>query len=105
MIVAPPGWPAAPVSTLPAVPEPVSYTHLDVYKRQTGTWQLFGPSPKAVADQIRQVVRDETGLTLSVGVSFNKVFAKLGSDYKKPYATTVIGREDFKRMVLSLIHI
>lgn len=68
----------------------------------TGTWQLFGPSPKAVADQIRQVVRDETGLTLSVGVSFNKVFAKLGSDYKKPYATTVIGREDFKRMVWPL---
>lgn len=68
----------------------------------TGTWHLFGPSPKAVADQIRQVVRDETGLTLSVGVSFNKVFAKLGSDYKKPYATTVIGPEDFKRMVWPL---
>lgn len=68
----------------------------------TGTWHLFGPSPKAVADQIRQVVRDETGLTLSVGVSFNKVFAKLGSDYKKPYATTVIGLEDFKRMVWPL---
>ena len=68
----------------------------------TGSWHLFGPSPKAVADQIRQVVRDETGLTLSVGVSFNKVFAKLGSDYKKPYATTVIGPEDFKRMVWPL---
>ena len=68
----------------------------------TGTWHLFGPSPKEVADQIRQVVRDETGLTLSVGVSFNKVFAKLGSDYKKPYATTVIGPEDFKRMVWPL---
>ena len=68
----------------------------------TGTWHLFGPSPQAVADQIRHVVREETGLTLSVGVSFNKVFAKLGSDYKKPYATTVIGREDFRRIVWPL---
>ncbi len=68
----------------------------------TGTWHLFGSSAQQVADQIRHVVRAETGLTLSVGVSFNKVFAKLGSDYKKPYATTVIGREDFKRMVWPL---
>lgn len=68
----------------------------------TGTWRLFGASPKEVADQIRRVVREETGLTLSVGVSFNKVFAKLGSDYKKPYATTVIGPDDFKRIVWPL---
>ncbi len=68
----------------------------------TGTWHLFGDSPAAVADRIRRQVKEETGLTLSVGVSFNKVFAKLGSDYKKPDATTVIGPEDWKRIVWPL---
>ncbi len=68
----------------------------------TGTWHLFGQSPREVADAIRTRVRRETGLTLSVGVSFNKVFAKLGSDYKKPDATTVIGPEDVARIVWPL---
>ena len=58
----------------------------------TGTLHLFGGDPKALADEIRSRVRRELGLTISVGVSFNKVFAKLGSDYKKPDATTVITR-------------
>lgn len=44
----------------------------------------------------------ETGLTISVGVSFNKVFAKLGSDYKKPDAVTVIDTENFRRIVWPL---
>ena len=44
-------------------------------------------------NRIRKQVREEIGLTVSVGVSFNKVFAKLGSDYKKPDATTLITRE------------
>ena len=47
----------------------------------THTMHLFGTG-RQVADQIRDTVRRETGLTISVGVSFNKVFAKLGSDYK-----------------------
>ena len=55
----------------------------------TGSWHLFGQSPAEVADALRDTVRTETGLTISVGVSFNKVFAKLGSDYRKPDATTV----------------
>ena len=42
------------------------------------------------------------GLTISVGVSFNKIFAKLGSDYKKPDATTVISRENYKQIVFPL---
>ena len=54
---------------------------------------------KQIADTLRKVVRNETGLTISVGVSFNKVLAKLGSDYKKPDATTVINRENFKSIV------
>ena len=50
----------------------------------TGSWQLFEKSPAALADRLRAEVKAATGLTISVGVSFNKVFAKLGSDYKKP---------------------
>ena len=47
----------------------------------TGSLHLFGGDPAKIADEIRNRVRNETGLTISVGVSFNKVFAKLGSDY------------------------
>ena len=61
----------------------------------TGTLHLFGGDPEALADQLREHVRGNFGLTISVGVSFNKVFAKLGSDYKKPDATTLITRENF----------
>ncbi len=68
----------------------------------TGTLHLFGGDPKALADRLRDTVREELGLTISVGVSFNKVFAKLGSDYKKPDATTVISREDFREIVWPL---
>lgn len=67
----------------------------------TGVLHLFGDG-RAMADRIRQTVRERLDLTLSVGVSFNKVFAKLGSDYKKPDATTVITRENFKSMLWPL---
>ncbi|MEG0167290.1 MAG: DNA polymerase IV [Ruthenibacterium sp.] len=68
----------------------------------TNTWQLFAESPAALADTIRQTVKTETGLTISIGVSFNKVFAKLGSDYKKPDAITVINRENYRKIVWPL---
>ena len=68
----------------------------------TGTLHLFGGDPRALADRLRNEVLNTWGLTISVGVSFNKVFAKLGSDYKKPNATTVISRENFKSMVWPL---
>ena len=55
-----------------------------------------------IAEKIRQEIKQELGITVSVGVSFNKVFAKLGSDYKKPDATTVISRENFKDIVYPL---
>lgn len=58
--------------------------------------------PVAVADEIRARVRHEFSLTCSVGVSFNKVFAKLGSDYKKPDATTYISEENYKDIVWPL---
>ena len=68
----------------------------------TGSWKLFANSPKALADFLRARVRRETGLSISVGISFNKVFAKLGSDYKKPDATTVIFREDVEKILWPL---
>ena len=67
----------------------------------TASRRIFG-SGVEIADIIRERVKQEIGITLSVGVSFNKVFAKLGSDYKKPDATTVIDREHFSEIVFPL---
>lgn len=61
----------------------------------------FG-TPVEIADKIRKTVKSELGLTLSIGVSFNKVFAKLGSDLKKPDATSLISRENFKEKIYRL---
>ena len=55
-----------------------------------------------IADEIRERLKSELGLTASIGVSFNKIFAKLGSDMKKPDATTVISREGYRQTVWSL---
>ena len=60
----------------------------------SGSQGVFGDGFE-IAEEIRNSVRQETGLTISVGVSFNKVFAKLGSDMKKPDATTVISKENY----------
>lgn len=54
------------------------------------------------AHMIRRRIKKELGITVSVGVSFNKVFAKLGSDMKKPDAVTVIPRENFLDKIGSL---
>ncbi len=67
----------------------------------TGSAHLFG-TPEQIANELRAVIKNETGLTISVGVSFTKAFAKLGSDYKKPDATTVITRENYKDIVWPL---
>lgn len=67
----------------------------------TASLRLFGSGVK-IADEIRRRVSEEVGITVSVGVSFNKVFAKLGSDYKKPNATTVIDRSNFESLVFPL---
>lgn len=55
-----------------------------------------------IADEIRERLKSELGLTASIGVSFNKIFAKLGSDMKKPDATTVISRDNYKQLVWAL---
>lgn len=67
----------------------------------TGSKRLFGDG-KSIADRLRHEVYDELGLTISVGVSFNKIFAKLGSDYKKPNATTVIDKVNYKNILYPL---
>lgn len=67
----------------------------------TGSLKLFG-SGREIADSIRSRVRNELGITVSVGVSFNKVFAKLGSDLKKPDATSVIPPDKFASIVWKL---
>lgn len=55
-----------------------------------------------IGDVIRNTVKGELGLTVSVGVSFNKVYAKLGSDLKKPDGTTVISATNYQRVVFGL---
>jgi DNA polymerase-4 len=67
----------------------------------SGSQRLFGDG-KTIADELRSRIKNEIGLTISVGVSFNKVFAKLGSDYKKPDATTVFSRENWKELIFPL---
>ncbi len=57
---------------------------------------------RALADEIRAVIEREVGITASIGVSWNKVFAKLGSDLKKPNATTVIDRENYRQLIFGL---
>ncbi|NCB41247.1 MAG: DNA polymerase IV [Clostridia bacterium] len=65
----------------------------------TGSLKYFHKNGKEIADEIRNTVRTEIGLTLSAGVSFNKIFAKMGSEYKKPDATTVIDSYNFKELL------
>ena len=94
-----------------------SYMVRDIYRRYTdliepfgldeawldvgGSQRIFG-NGKEIAESIRETVKYELGLTVSIGVSFNKVFAKLGSDLKKPDAVTVITKDDFKEKLWNL---
>ena len=61
----------------------------------TDTVKFFG-TPLDVANTLRQRIKSEIGVTISVGISFSKIFAKLGSDLKKPDAVTIIPYENFK---------
>ena len=67
----------------------------------TASERVFGSGTR-IAEEIRRRIREEIGITVSIGVSFNKVFAKLGSDYKKPDAVTVIDRKNYTRLVYPL---
>ncbi len=76
----------------------IDESYLDV----TGSLHLFGGDPVALAHEIRKRVTRETGLTVSVGVSWCKIFAKLASDLKKPDAVSVISRENYREVAWSL---
>ena len=65
----------------------------------TGDWFKNG---REIGFEIKERIRKEIGITVSVGVSYNKVFAKLGSDYKKPNAMTVITKKNYKKIVWPL---
>ncbi len=67
----------------------------------TGSFRLFG-NGRQIADTIRERVRREEGVCISVGVSFNKIFAKLGSDYKKPDAVTEFPRSKMQEQIWPL---
>lgn len=67
----------------------------------TGSKLLHG-SGILIADTLRQRMKEELGITISVGVSYNKIFSKLGSDYKKPDATTEFTKENYKEKIWPL---
>lgn len=67
----------------------------------TESKSLFG-SEVEIAKSIQQRIYQEIGLSSSIGVSFNKIFAKLGSDYQKPMGLTIINRENYKQIVWPL---
>jgi len=79
-------------------PASIDESYLDM----TGTLGYYGKTPVELADEIRRRLREEIGITISVGVSYNKVFAKMGSDYKKPDATTEITRDNYKEILWPL---
>ena len=65
----------------------------------TGTRRCLGLSPAEIAREVSERMVAELGISVSVGVSWNKIFAKFGSDYKKPDAVTVITRENYREGV------
>ena len=68
----------------------------------TGVMKLHKKTPLELAHEIRLRVKREQGITISVGVSFCRVFAKLGSDYKKPDAVTVFSPDNWQERVWPL---
>ena len=70
----------------------------EAYLDYTGCEHLFGP-PMAAANLIRERVKRELGLTVSVGVGDNLLMAKMGSDYKKPDAVTRISRDNWRELI------
>lgn len=81
--------------TLQVEPFGLDESWLDV----TGSPRGSGPE---IAEQIRQRIKQDLGLTVSVGVSYNKIFAKLGSDMKKPDAVTTITKDNYRELVWPL---
>ena len=57
---------------------------------------------RKIADELRERIKSELGLTASIGVSFNYIYSKLASDMKKPDATTVLSRDDLQTVIWNL---
>lgn len=79
-------------------PASIDESYLDL----TGAPEYYGMTPLELADTLRTRIRNSIGITISIGVSFNKIFAKMGSDYKKPDATTVITEDNYKDILWPL---
>lgn len=86
----------------------VSYTDMvepfgidEAWLDVSGSRELFGEGRK-IAEDIRMRVKNELGVTVSIGVSFNKVFAKLGSDIKKPDAITILDKQHYQKLIYPL---
>lgn len=107
------------ITVPPQYDEYIKYSKLahEIYYRYTDLVEPFGmdecwvcvtdclykyKTPLNLAESIRKAMKNELGLTVSIGVSFNKIFAKLGSDMKKPDAITEITPENFKDKVWPL---
>ena len=73
----------------------------EVWADVTASRRAMG-TPLHIAEEIKETIKYELGLTVSIGVSFNKIFAKLGSDMKKPDAITVIKKETFREQIWNL---
>ena len=65
----------------------------------SGSVHLWGSDAELIAREISERIKAELGVSASVGMSWNKVFAKFGSDYKKPDAITIITPENYRRIV------
>ncbi len=104
-----------------APPHPQEYEKVSkrvraIYKQYTDQVEPFGideawldvshstafGSGVEIANRLRKEIKEQIGITASVGVSFNKCFAKLGSDYKKPDATTEISKQNYRQMIWPL---
>ncbi len=101
LVLVPPDYPAYQAFSIAVNEIYAQYTDLaepfgldETFLDVTGSLHLFAQNGKQLADMIRAHVKREIGITISVGVSFTKTFAKLGSDYKKPDATTVFDKTD-----------
>lgn len=104
------------ITVPPQYDQYLKYSELtrNIYMRYTDLIEPFGmdecwcdvtgcqKSGETIAEEIRRSVREELGMTVSIGVSFNKIFAKLGSDMKKPDAITVITPDDYQEKVWPL---
>lgn len=82
-------------------PEVESFGLDECWLDVTGCTKLYGDGLQ-IAEKISEQIKNETGLTVSIGVSFSKIFAKIGSDMKKPDAITVISKENYKKKVWKL---